>query len=105
MTLGIDYMKMQEHEARLILLKELAIQPNESLSSSMMEPALERFAIYQGRAWIHQQLDWMAIVGAIVVVNAGTVKIATITPAGKNHLARRLFLDGIKVPSTIGPDV
>lgn len=105
MSLGIDYTKLQQEEARLILLKELAIQPNESLSSSMMEPALERFAIYQGRAWIHAQLDYMAIVGAVVVTNAGTVKIATITPAGKNHLARRVFIDGIKVPSTIGTDV
>ncbi len=101
MTLAIDYDRMQQEEARLIILKELAIQPNESLSSSMMEPALNRFAIWRERPWIHLQLDHMALVGAIVLVSAGSVRIATLTAAGKRHLARQEFLEGIKVPSIV----
>jgi hypothetical protein len=105
MSLGIDYANMQREEGRLILLREMAEQPNESLSSSMMEPALNRFAIYQDRPWIHQQLDWMANMGAITVLNAGTVKIATLTPAGWRHLRREHFIDGIKRPSPVRPGI
>ncbi|HAU74419.1 hypothetical protein ASD46_09480 [Rhizobium sp. Root491] len=103
--LGIDYAEMQREEARLIILKELSVQANESLSSSMMEPALRVFAIYQDRPWIHQQLDWMANMGAITVMNAGTVKIATLLPAGWHHLRREHFIDGIKRPSPLKRDV
>lgn len=105
MSLGIDYINMQREEARLIILKELSIQPNESLSSSMMEPALNQFAIYEERAWIHQQLDYMEKMGAITVLAAGTVKIATLTPAGWKHLRRQEFIDGIKRPSVHKKDV
>ncbi|CDN54744.1 Phage related protein [Neorhizobium galegae bv. officinalis bv. officinalis str. HAMBI 1141] len=105
MNLGIDYANLQREEARLIILKELAIQPNESLSSSMMEPALNRFAIYQERPWIHQQLDWMANMGAVIILEAGTVKIASLTPAGWRHLRRQQFIDGIKRPSATQPGV
>jgi hypothetical protein len=100
-NLGIDYAEKQREEARLVLLKELSIQANESLSSSMMEPALRVFAIYQDRVWIHQQLDWMANMGAIAVVDAGTVKIATLLPAGWAHLRRERFIEGIKKPSPL----
>ncbi|WP_421579109.1 hypothetical protein [Shinella sp. M31] len=99
MTLGIDYANMQREEARLIILKELSIQANESLSSSMMEPALFKFAIYEERPWIHQQLDYMAKMGAITILEAGTVKIASLTPAGWKHLRRQEFIEGIKRPS------
>lgn len=100
-NLGIDYAEMQREEARLVLLKELSVQANESLSSSMMEPALHVFAIYQDRVWIHQQLDWMANMGAIHVVDAGSVKIATLLDAGWAHLRRQRFIEGIKKPSAL----
>lgn len=99
MSLAIDYAEMQRQDARLVILKELAIQKNFSLSSGMMEPALEQFAIYQDRPWIHLQLDWMANMGAITVVDAGTVKIATLAPGGRRHLKGQVFIDGIKQPT------
>lgn len=104
-NLGIDYAELQREEARLVLLKELSLQANESLSSSMMEPALRIFAIYQDRPWIHQQLDWMANMGAVSVVDAGTVKIATLLPAGWRHLRREQFIEGIKRPSPLKREV
>jgi len=105
MSLGIDYTEMMREEARLVILKELSIQPNESLSSSMMEPALRTFAIYQERPWIHLQLDFMANMGAITVLNAGSVKIASLTDAGWRHLRREQFIEGIKRPSPTKRDV
>lgn len=101
MSLGIDYDRMQQEEARLIIMKELAIQPNESLSSSMMEPCLLAFGIYQDRPWIHQQLDHMALVGAVAVTTAGTVRIATLTETGWRHLRGQAYLTGIKRPSVL----
>ena len=102
MSLGIDYAQLQREEARLIILKELAEQKNESLSSSMMEPALTKFAIYQDRPWIHQQLGYLENMGAITLVDAGTVKIASLTEAGHRHLRRQVFIEGVKRPSTPG---
>ncbi|WP_411037621.1 hypothetical protein [Shinella sp. BYT-45] len=99
MSIAIDYENLKREEARLIILKELSVQANESLSSSMMEPALNTFAIYEERPWIHQQLDYMAKMGAITVLEAGSVKIASLTPAGWRHLRRQEFIEGIKRPS------
>jgi hypothetical protein len=44
----------------------------------------------------------MANMGAIVVVDAGSVKIATLAPGGWRHLRRQLFIEGIKRPSIGG---
>lgn len=105
MSIAIDYENLKREEARLIILKELSIQANESLSSSMMEPALNAFAIYEERPWIHQQLDYMMKMGAVTLVEAGTVRIASLTPAGWKHLRRQEFIDGIKRPSVHKKDV
>ncbi|QIO60676.1 hypothetical protein [Rhizobium leguminosarum] len=99
MNMAIDYARLRREDARLIILKEIAQQKNRTLSSGMMDPALEQFAIYEDRPWIHQQIDYLETMGAVTVVNAGTVKIVTITNAGMRHLKCQVFIEGIKEPS------
>lgn len=102
MSIDVDYNKIIREEARLIILKALAEQTNESLSSSLLEPVLARFAIHQERAWIHQQLEYLRTMDAVSIVDAGSVKIATLTDHGRRHIDRHIAIEGVKRPSRVG---
>lgn len=102
-SLGIDYSKRIREDARLIILKALAEQVNESLASNILEEeVLPRFAIRQDRAWVHTQLDYLANLGAITVASEGTVKVATLTKMGQRHLERSIAIEGVTRPSRPG---
>lgn len=100
--LAMDFAQIMQEEARLIILKALGEQTNESLNSSMLEPVLAQFAIHMPRAWVHQQIDYLELMSAVKVVNAGTVKIATLTDLGRRHLDRHYVIEGVKRPSRPG---
>lgn len=100
--LATDFAQIMREEARLIILKALGSQINESLNSSMLEPVLATFAIHQERPWIHQQLEYLDTMGAVTVVAAGSVKIATLTELGRRHLDRKTAIEGVKRPSRPG---
>ena len=100
--LATDFAQIMREEARLIILKALGEQMNESLNSSMMEPVLARFAINMPRPWIHQQLEYLETMNAVTIMNAGTVKIATLTELGRRHLDRQCAIEGVKRPSRPG---
>ena len=102
MSIDVDYNKIIREEARLIILKALAEQTNESLSSSLLEPVLARFAIHQERAWIHQQLEYLRTMDAVSIVDAGLVTIATLTDHGRRHIDRHIAIEGVKRPSRVG---
>lgn len=102
-TLGINYEKRIREDARLIILKALAEQVNESLASNVLEEdVLPIFVIRQDRAWVHTQMNYLANIGAITVLDAGTVKIGTLTGLGKRHLDRAIALEGVTRPSRPG---
>jgi hypothetical protein len=87
-------------DARLIILKALAEQPDETLNSGMLETALQVYGgISRPRAWVHGELDYLAEMGAVTLVPAGTVKIATLTDLGKRHVDRQIAIEGVKRPS------
>lgn len=90
-------------EARLIILRTLAEESNESLNSNLITRDLrERFGIPRDRPWVHLQLDYLAQMGAVTVVPAETVKIATLTHVGHRHLQREIVIEGVKRPSRPG---
>ena len=68
----------------------------------MIEDILPAFAIRQERPWIHQQMGYLRDMGAIVLRDAGTVKIATLTTLGRRHLDRDTTIEGVKRPSRRG---
>jgi hypothetical protein len=96
--IGIDYDKVMREDARLIILRALAEQVNESLSSSIIEVVLQTFAIRQPRAWLHGEMEYLRMMGAITVVDAGSVKIGTLTELGWRHLQRETIVEGVKRP-------
>lgn len=91
--------RLMREEARLIILKALAKETNETLSSSMLVGVLEMFGIYKERSWVHDELAWMAEADAVTLTDAGSVRIATLTEKGRRHLDRRIAIDGVKRPS------
>ncbi|MDT9702016.1 hypothetical protein [Streptomyces sp. P17] len=95
----IDYAKIMREDARLIILKGLSEQTNESLHSGYLDLLLRRFAIEKDREWIHDELRWLAERGAVTLIEAGTVLVATLTTKGARHLKREIAIEGVSRPS------
>lgn len=91
-----DFMR---EEARLIILKELAKQADESLGSEILRRHLATFAIRREREWVHDELRWLEQMGAVAITPAGTILIATLTEKGARHLAREIAIEGVQRPS------
>lgn len=91
---------IMEKEARLVVLRTLSEQPDRRLNSSLLRDDLaDRWAINRSRDWLHVQIAYLADIGAVLVVDVGSVKIATITGRGLDHVEGRAILDGVKRPS------
>jgi hypothetical protein len=89
-----------QEEARLIILRELFAQPNRSATStSIRNHLLAAFMINKSREWVEDQFDWLAERAAVKVVAAGSVKIATLAPRGREHLAHQAFISGVLSPT------
>lgn len=89
-------------DARLIILKALAAQTNESLHSGFLGEELRRLGIDRPRAWVHGELDWLAEMGAVTLIKADSVVVATLTEKGHRHLRRATVIEGVKRPSRPG---
>jgi len=94
-----DMDTLMREQARLIILKALSAQRDESLNSDLLLPELHRFAIRKDRTWLHEEMSFLAEIGAIRVIEAGSLKIATLTDKGARHLNREIAIEGIKRPS------
>lgn len=89
-----------EQEARLIVLRTLAEQSDRRLNSSLLQADLaERWGIAKSRDWLHEQLRYLADIGAATVTEMGSVRIAELTAKGLDHVERRIVLAGVKRPS------
>ena len=86
-------------DARLIILRELADQPGYSLNDQMLQAVLATFGINRANAWVREELRWLGDVGAITLREAGSVKIATLTDKGRDHVEYRIVIEGVKRPS------
>lgn len=87
-------------EARLIILRELYSQPNRSATStSVCKMLADVFMIVKPREWVEQEFDWLAQMGAVKVTPAASIKIASLTPYGVQHLKHQVFIAGILSPS------
>ena len=51
------------------------------------------------REWVRTQLRKLEELGAIALVPAGTVMIASLRQAGLDHVERRSLIDGVARPS------
>lgn len=95
----MDMETLIREDARLVMLRALAEQAHETLNSDVLTLHLRSFGIPKERAWVHGELAWLAEMGAVRLMDAGTVKIATLTEMGARHLRREIAIEGVKRPS------
>ncbi|MBN9471680.1 MAG: hypothetical protein ABS35_19620 [Kaistia sp. SCN 65-12] len=88
-------------EARLIILRALEQESDGRLNSELLRQALEHFGITRSRDWVHDELNWLASMGAVAIITANTVRVATLTSKGSDHVQRRLVIEGVKRPSRV----
>lgn len=94
------YADHYDANARLVILKGLAAENDGSLSDALLMAVLEQFAINKPREYLHTQLRWLADTArAVVLREAGTALIATLTEQGEAHLSRKSVISGVQVPS------
>lgn len=89
-------------DARLIILKALAGQPDYRMHSGYIGKELMRFGIDRPREWIHGELDWLEQMGAVTLTKAGSVVVAMISEKGQRHLRLSITIEGIDRPSLPG---
>ncbi len=95
----MNYDEHMTQDARLIILRELAAQPDGRLNEVLLEKVLDAFGHRRSRDWIRTQLRKLAELGAVRNSEAGTVLVAAITRAGMDHVERRSFVEGVARPS------
>lgn len=98
----MNYDEAMTRDARLVILKELAAQPDGRLNEALLEKVLDVFGHRRSREWIRTQLRKLEELGAVRLTEVGTVLVAAITRAGVDHVERRSFLDGVERPSLGG---
>lgn len=86
-------------EGRLIILRALRDEPDQRLNSELLRRSLEQWGISRTRDWVSGEIRHLEQIGAVTVVEAGTVLVASLTRRGEDHVERRLVLDGVKRPS------
>lgn len=94
-----DYDTFMAEDARLVILKELARQTSSSLNETILQKVLETFGHTRSREWVRTQLRKLEELGAVALVDQGSVMIARLKRAGLDHVERRGLIDGIARPS------
>lgn len=88
--------KIIREQARLVILRTLDEQQSGQLNSALLQASLETYGIVQSRDWVHEEMRYLADVGAITIVDAGTVRVGTLTGKGIDHVRRRIVIEGVK---------
>jgi hypothetical protein len=91
--------QIMSEDARLIILRALLEQSDGRLNSELLRSTLESFGINKTRDWVHEELRWLADMMAVKLTDAGSVRIAELLTKGRDHVERRIMIEGIKRPS------
>lgn len=86
-------------DARLVILKALAQEQNNTLNEAILTKVLETFGHTRSREWVRTQILKLQELGAVKTMEAGTVVIASLTQSGLDHVERRSVISGIARPS------
>jgi hypothetical protein len=95
----IDFRQYIAADVRLIILRELAVQPDYRLNETLLLRVLETFGHRKSRDYLRDQLRWLEEMGAVTLTETGTVLIAELTRRGRDHVERRVVIEGIARPS------
>lgn len=87
-----------DEDARLVILRALALRPDGRLNESLLADVLDQFGHSRTRDWLRTQLHRLAELGALELSEAGSVMVAAITVAGVDHVERRATIAGVRRP-------
>lgn len=88
-------------DARLFILRELVGQIDGQSNDVHLRRVLDAQGIRRAPEWVVTQLNKLAELGAVKLVMAGTIAIASIQPAGRHHVDERTVIAGISKPSDL----
>ena len=94
-----DFRAFIAADVRLIILRELMGQADYRLNEVLLSRVLETFGHRKSRDYLRNQLRWLEDLGAVTLAEAGTVIIAELTRRGRDHVERRVVIEGIARPS------
>lgn len=95
----MNFRETQNADARLVILKTLTEEIDYSLNENLLTHALEAYGHHRPREYVRDQLRWLEQMGAVTVIEAGTVMVATITQRGRDHVELRSAIEGVRRPS------
>lgn len=88
-------------DARLFALRELQAQVDGRLNVLSLTRVLDLSGIRRSREWVETQLNKLAELGAVELVKAGELTVASITRLGRDHLDQRTVISGVTPPSEV----
>jgi hypothetical protein len=84
-------------EARLIILRQLAKESNQAMTSEAARRfLLDVFLIDRSREWVEEQFRYLREMGAVDVVKAESVQIARLTERGELHVEGKISIPGVQ---------
>lgn len=86
-------------DARLMVLRHLAGQTDARSSDLVLERVLATYGIRRSRDWLRTQLRKLAELDAIKLEEVGTIIVAEIRRAGRDHVDRRAVIEGVTRPA------
>lgn len=86
-------------DGRLIILRELALQVDGRSNEAVLMRVLDTFGVTRSREWVRTQLCKLEELEAVRLTEAGSVLVASLRKAGRDHVERRAVLDGVARPS------
>jgi hypothetical protein len=94
-----EFARHLEEDARLVILRELSAQVNNTLNESTVTDVLELWGHNRSREWVRTQIRKLGELGAVRVTDRGGFLICELTQAGMDHVLRRSVIDGVKRPT------
>ena len=98
----MNYAETTAQDARLIILRELCAQVDGRLNALLLRRVLDAFGITRSADWLETQLNRLVELGAVTLADAGGLKVASVTSAGRDHVDERAILGGVTRPHELG---
>lgn len=97
----MSYSDAVAQDARLIILRELHNQPDGRLNEIGLRRVLDTFGIVRTRDWLVTQLHKLQELEAVTLTEVGSIYVAGLARAGRDHVDERFILAGVSKPSEL----
>lgn len=94
-----DFADHVNKDARLVMLRALHAETDGTHNEILLQKILEAYGHRRSRDYVRTQIRKLEDLGAVSVIEAGTVLVASIRKAGIEHVERRAVIEGIARPS------